>query len=255
LLEINPVLWLLSTGRNSHGLIRVLVGLWLGIVATLIWQAPGEMGWVVGIGLLFGFGLKLMFATHACRFFAEARRTGALELLLATPLTDRQIISGQWLALKRLFLWPLIVFFASAFAPLPAHWIWLIWQQGAWTRTEAVSQIVGGGFLIFYFLFSALDFFAIGWIGMWLALSMRKPAFASAMTILIVVVLPVVGLPLFFFCYWPLVIAADLVLIAWGSSWVTQDLRKRVAEQYQMPVNYGGPKSVPPRISSPSQSS
>jgi len=43
------------------------------------------------------------------RFFVEARRSGLLELLLGTPLTERQVVHGQLRALLRLFGWPLAV--------------------------------------------------------------------------------------------------------------------------------------------------
>jgi hypothetical protein len=39
----------------------------------------------------------------------EARRSGLLELLLATPLSERQIVAGQWQALLRLFGLPVLL--------------------------------------------------------------------------------------------------------------------------------------------------
>jgi len=196
-------------------------------------EAPAEVVWMPTfyLGMLFGSVLKALFAVHACRFFAEARRTGALDLLLATPLTSREIVSGQWQALRRTFLWPLIVFFISAFAPLPIQALRLAWAKGTLDGAAVISHLFGGGILLFLFVLMAMDFSAIGWFGMWLALSLRKPALATGLTILFLVLLP-----LFAFCLWPLLFVADAVLIAVSWSKVNQDLRKRMAEQFQAPT-------------------
>ena len=61
------------------------------------------------IGGLFILILYLWAASQACRFFVEARRSGLLELLLATPLNERQIVAGQWRALLRMFGLPVLL--------------------------------------------------------------------------------------------------------------------------------------------------
>ena len=65
----------------------------------------------------FGFLLKWLLALQACRFFVEARRSGALEMLLCTPLTSRDIIRGQALALRKSFLWPVVSLLALQVVP------------------------------------------------------------------------------------------------------------------------------------------
>jgi hypothetical protein len=55
------------------------------------------------VGVLFTLLLYLWAASQAGRFFVEARRSGLLELLLTTPLNDRQIVRGQWRGLLRMF--------------------------------------------------------------------------------------------------------------------------------------------------------
>lgn len=59
-----------------------------------------------------GFFMLLLYlgaSSQSCLFFVEARRTGLLELLLATPLSERKIILGQWRALLRTFAIPVCV--------------------------------------------------------------------------------------------------------------------------------------------------
>src|SRR5882724_7774391 len=71
------------------------------------------------------------------------------------------------------------------------------------------------------------DLFALFWLGLWLALTMKKPSFAPALTMLIVIILPA-----FFCCD----IFADLLMIFWCSTRLRQDLRWVLARQYQSPV-------------------
>jgi len=64
------------------------------------------MGWGYFAGiftLLFYVGI----ASQAALFFVEAKRSGLLELLLATPLTSAQVAQGQWRALVRMFGLPM----------------------------------------------------------------------------------------------------------------------------------------------------
>jgi hypothetical protein len=69
---------------------------------------------------------------------------------------------------------------------------------------------------------------ALCWFGTGLALTVKQPTFAPALTILFVLVLPA---PL---CWLDFV--ADLVLIAWGLSRAQQDLRRLLVQQYQVPA-------------------
>jgi hypothetical protein len=81
-----------------------------GFVAALI-GSPSREAWMIWIwiGGLFTLILYLWAASQACRFFVEARRSGLLELLLATPLSEKQIVAGQWQALLRMFGLPVLL--------------------------------------------------------------------------------------------------------------------------------------------------
>jgi hypothetical protein len=106
-----PVAWLACRERWQS------LGLWVialltvgGFVTVLIGTVPKE-SWIVWnwIGGLFILIIYLWAASQACRFFVEARRSGLLELLLATPLSQKQIVAGQWQALLRLFGLPVLL--------------------------------------------------------------------------------------------------------------------------------------------------
>lgn len=106
-----PVAWLACRERwQSLGLWAIALLTVGGFVTVLIGAVPKE-SWIVWnwIGGLFMLIIYLWAASQACRFFVEARRSGLLELLLATPLNERQIVAGQWRALLRMFGLPVLL--------------------------------------------------------------------------------------------------------------------------------------------------
>ena len=106
-----PVAWLVCRERwQSQGVWAMALLVASGFVAALIGVLPREAWFLwTWIGSLFTLILYLWAASQACRFFVEARRTGLLELLLATPLSERQIVAGHWQALLRMFGLPVLL--------------------------------------------------------------------------------------------------------------------------------------------------
>jgi len=211
LLEINPVLWLMDDSRRLRW-----VEWGLAIAGGAVMLTFGRLGPMAAFGNTymawpFYFLLKVFFAIQACRFFSEARRAESLELLLATPLTGQVILRGQWLALRQIFLWPVILLMAAQTgAMLGADYSRLATPLlGFYAPLMAVYQIGR----------SVADFFALGWFGIWLALTCKKPEMAAALTILFVLILPFVA-----FCV-P-TIAIDFVFIFFARSKLQQQFRK-----------------------------
>jgi ABC-type transport system involved in multi-copper enzyme maturation permease subunit len=225
LLDINPVLWLLDDSRRM-GWVAWLLSLGAVAVIILVMTKSGPIGaFILGYAMWpFYFLLKVFMAIQACRFFGEARRTGAFELLCCTPLTMRAVVQGQWMLLRRVFLWPLCVL-------LLAHLSWLILtaSQGAGTFGMPAGAMPGVFALFFLYkpflviLNNLADFFAIGWFGMWLALCMQRPNFATGLTILSVVILPTIA-----FCVPTLAIDAIFIAIGWVK--LSEDFRLRQAQ-------------------------
>jgi len=106
-----PVAWLACRERWQSLTLWVLALLALGGFLYVLHGKTPQEGWIVWnwIGKLFIWILYLWAASQACRFLVEARRCGLLELLLATPLNERQIVAGQWRALLRLFALPVLL--------------------------------------------------------------------------------------------------------------------------------------------------
>ena len=173
LLDINPFLWLAGRERWKP----VYVWLYLGAVAaTWLW------GWfnyehimfdkdvTLGTALLFQTFLKLWVVSEACARLAEDRRIGALELLLSTPLTTREMLRGQWLALRRQFAKPLAVILVVEF---------LLLRQPFTARLVVINLLM-----------LLADVVTLGWVGMWLGLTSRNLNRAIVGTIGRVLVLP-----------------------------------------------------------------
>ena len=224
-LETNPVLWLAT---SHHGINWPAWGLVLlvGVLTLLfVWLdlSPAVSAFGQFLFWPFQLGLKILVAVQACRLFVEARHSGTLELLLCTPLTAREILRGQWLALRRSLLWPVILL--ALLLPVPR--LLLLGSVGvsgggspelAGTLAFSLLQLLG---LMYDLVLFALDLGALGWLGMWLALTIKKPQYAVALTLFFVVFLP--GL---LFCLPK--IAVDLFCIFWSRDKLHQELRDRV---------------------------
>jgi ABC-type transport system involved in multi-copper enzyme maturation permease subunit len=239
LLDANPVLWLLDDSRRLRSVVWSLA---VAGAATMLLTAAlvNNFGAILNTSVAwpFYFLLKVLFAIQACRFFSEARRTGALELLCCTPMTMRSIISGQWMALRRFFLWPVTVLILSQLACLCFLGGSLFPGRVSASGVAIYGNIKPGAiapppalsFMGFYLPFlmlrqianSIADFFALGWFGMWLALTLQKPAAATGLTILYVLILPAMV-----FCIPTL--ATDTVFIVVGASKLLVDFRGHCA--------------------------
>ncbi|HEY3860357.1 MAG TPA: ABC transporter permease subunit [Verrucomicrobiae bacterium] len=163
--------------------------------ASYVWVAVGFMGvwWVVitrGVGgvadftnasiaILLNGLLKLWIATEAGRQLAEDKRSGAFELLLSTPLTAHDILRGQWLALRRQFLRPVL-----AAAALELVLMVSVRQMRAQEEREACCFWLAG------ILMLLADTLTAGWVGMSAALTEKNHDRATAKTAAYVLSLP-----------------------------------------------------------------
>src|SRR5262249_27862021 len=173
LMPINPVLWLVARDRRMLLLIWGIVAAWGLMMVVMTFAFPrgrGAMGFWANPypSNPFAFLLKLVFAVQTCRFFAEARRTGAIELLLSTPLTNHEILRGQTLALRRTFLMPVLVFLAFQWLPIAAEFVRaaMMLDLGA-----AFINVVAVGFTALNSVVLLVDLLALYWFGMWLAVT------------------------------------------------------------------------------------
>jgi ABC-type transport system involved in multi-copper enzyme maturation permease subunit len=247
-LDANPILWL--NQRFAGG--RTLVWL-LAIAACLPWVLAAVLGGGFEIYFTFGFvtkpvlfTMKLLVAIEACRFFAEARRTGAIELLLASPLTNDQIRQGQWTALRRFFVPPMCLVLLLTLGSIAAATLKAFFNEGFlqddWE--DFFGMFFLGSTTIYPMLKLVADLFAVCYVGLWLSIRGRKPEHAAGLTILYVLVLPIVAFPV------PDVLI-DACLIAWAKGNLDGDIRWHIRRHFEPPVKIKRGSARPPRLPPP----
>jgi ABC-type transport system involved in cytochrome c biogenesis permease component len=182
LLDINPFLWLASRAWFKP------IGAWLGLAIIGGWwfavRTFLDSNWhddllCLTTALLLNALLKLWIAVETGQRLADDQKLGALELLLSTPLSVSDIIRGQFLALRRQFLGPLIVVFAVEFSLIFAA----TWNAPYYAdRTHAFGNAS--------LLLLAADLAALFWVAIASALTAKNPNQASINTIFRILILP-----------------------------------------------------------------
>jgi hypothetical protein len=194
LLQDNPFDWLCF-----RDIARTRVWKWLylmGVVAA--WGAAFAFGWIDNtlfivlspISLVGGLGMLVILAVSACQTFSESRRTGALELMLTTPLSPESMIAGQWAALRRNMHLPLSLLGVMDFVAFVAICALDSGGRGALSNTA-----ISGAFVlrIVYLVLFIANFRALGWLGMWTGLTEPKGSKAIAKTLFFVLGIPLVS--------------------------------------------------------------
>lgn len=185
LLDQNALYWLAS--RPRWGVVwawlplAMAAGLWSWGLYELghDWLNPGIY---VATAILLSTTMKGWIGAEAGRRLIEDRKSGALELVLSTPLSVRDILRGQRLALQRKFLRPALV---------------LLGASGLMVCAGAISSDVPGyyrpswywGWAAGFVMFGA-DVVALYWLGLWTGLAVRNSKHAFGAAIVPVLVLP-----------------------------------------------------------------
>jgi hypothetical protein len=222
LLNRDPLRWLIGEQWSARAITWGFAIAWaIGMLGIAIYGQL-EMLLVTALyGLYLLFPVKLLFAAQSTRFFVETRRSGAFDLLLATPIRTRDLVAAQWAMLRRTFLPPAILVAASTAAAV----LYLALQGNEEVPTRLLTIGISGGFGLMFLISWALDFFALGVVGMWLALTMRKPHLATGATILFVLILPA------FLCYMGFI--SNIILSAIFLSKLQSDFRTLALQQYR----------------------
>ena len=187
LLDRNPFLWLTARDRWKPAYVWGFVGAMTVMFLWSYWRHERIMldetvvGWFV---MLPQAALKVWIAGEACFQLVNDRRAGTLELLLSTPLTPREIVRGQWLALRRQFAGPIMVLLVLEMLIVPRSLGW-------WLAILNPLMFVA-------------DAFALGWAGMWVGLTSRSTTQALTKTVVLLLVLP-----------WALTLGGELLWDLW----------------------------------------
>ena len=167
LLEVNAFYWLAARTRP-----RPLYWRLLGMVAVVWWMLSRKFDseWFneavyFSTAILLICSFKGWVVSEAGRHLGEQRKEGALEFVLSTPLTVKEILHGQWLALRRQFLGPLLAVVAVLIIFLVASL-----QRESFHENPLNPVLWIGGILML-----VADVVALCWAGMWAALTVKTP--------------------------------------------------------------------------------
>jgi ABC-type transport system involved in cytochrome c biogenesis permease component len=175
-LDINAFFWLSARGRGKLVIMWFVFAL-LAITWLWCWGVFGKdwlnkFNYVTSAIILHGI-MKYYMATEACRRFVEDRRSGALELLLSTPMTVSEILRGQRLALLRIFTPPVLAIVVVDLLFLIAGFN----ERNSYSTRDEIFWTVFCLVGICTFIF---DMIAMAWVGMWLGMKSRGANRAAA---------------------------------------------------------------------------
>jgi ABC-type transport system involved in multi-copper enzyme maturation permease subunit len=198
----SPIQWLISHRSRGPTITALIVVALTGVVLLITEVAVGgsqqtQAGAMAmsAIQGLFSFVLLIWLTVEAARQTGDARSSDAFELLLATPLTTAEIVSGFFHGIWRIFgvaiLTVLLLQLVSA---------WLLWSGGnadfgaggvnvsiGGTPDLSVYQLISAVFGVVNFVASCL---ALIWVGMWMGLRSESTTAAAAKTYVFVIVIP-----------------------------------------------------------------
>ena len=221
LLQANPILWLSCRerfGPMGFAVVLLLLALaifWIGQRVRVVGPPDADffvpmMAWIAGTPLLY-IAFCFRFAAAASERFAVDRKTGALELILCTPIKTREVVRGHWLGLLRRF-WgaALLLFAVHAFTlnyiieaiRLEAEWPHFsfaevlirpvghmfgetsIPNEGA-PLYVACLAVLTAGFLI------VVLWIALGWLGMFFSLKLKREIIAPWISLSLLAIPPI----------------------------------------------------------------
>jgi ABC-type transport system involved in multi-copper enzyme maturation permease subunit len=184
LLEINPFYWLAARERFKFVLVWLVLG-----AGTLLWLAglaDDPRNWLnEGIYIFTALAVHTVFkcwiAMEAPRRLGTDRRSGALELIISTPLTVNEILRGQWRALARQFAAPVAVVCAVDL---------LFLSLGLKHNYSAGDREMWSGIWLLGIIIFVLDLVTIPPLAVWLSLAGRKTGRAGTSAFVLVCCLP-----------------------------------------------------------------
>lgn len=183
LLAVNPILWLTARHRSQRWTPWIFLALMAAIAVWLQLQfdapllAPPVA--LAGSWLIHAI-FKVWVVSQAAQALSADRDRGALELLLSTPLTTREILRGHWLGLRWVLGAPLVVAVAAE-----VLWLALGLASGAYGPNG--MWVVAG---LANFLMLGADLWAAGWVGLWQGVRARNSQEAAGRTQWRIMMLP-----------------------------------------------------------------
>jgi ABC-type Na+ efflux pump permease subunit len=168
----------------------------VGLAAVSAMGGAGFGGALLGTGLLEAVFLpiKLYFAWRTVHFFSAARENGLLEMLIVSPVTDREIVEGNFRAQRQLLTAPLIFLAVVGFVAVLGvlGWVAMSGTASAAANLRTAPWVLGWSLVVMASAIALLllDLTTLGWMGAYLALRERRASTAVGRNILYVLVGP-----------------------------------------------------------------
>jgi ABC-type transport system involved in cytochrome c biogenesis permease component len=217
-LRPNPFQWLLCRERflprPARLLLTLLFAAWLGFCIAIPFVGANDGGEMFITAFFIAFGLhvvvKGLLALQATRRTSEDCRTGAMELLLVTPLSPAAIIDGHWQVLRQQFAW---LNGGLVTINLAMIGLMVVFRESLHMDAEVIvvfSLFFLGGVVLLW-----VDFKGIGWLGLWMGLRGLRHHRAALNTWSRILVPPWVLIFLFIFTAAQGGVSRDTLIFSW----------------------------------------
>lgn len=234
LLDINPFYWLAGRKLVSAPvfmfLMLILVVITAYVTTPFFERVVGRESYASMLGSLLAW-LWTGMAVHVLVFYyaamvasqrlAEDKQTGALEMILCTPTTERAISRGLWLAFARrlafpasvailthaLFIWQCMIMalldppgnlVPGAVSPGEFFWA-IVWNEPVLGQRIEWSFVYLMQIVLLLLVLAVVVWITLGWVGRWLGLRLKHPGFAPMVALALVFAPPILGFS--FICY------------------------------------------------------
>jgi len=217
---LNPVVWMLRRGQRAEWYVWAAVACYAvpGTVIAIVWRKIDALIFpLFAVAIALNFLLAVWVAARACFMISDARASGALDLLLTTPIKPSDIIDGHVEALRRQFMVPFVALSLSEVVIGAA----LDVRAEGFAMTPVIT-CVGAAFM-------GAQLTAVGWFGLWTGLTTKRSAHAVIKTVLWVLVLP--WATLFCWCLFPVVyLVKDALFINYARTRLYRQFRTVISE-------------------------
>lgn len=193
-LSSDPMLWLALRERGRVTAVMLVPALCMGAVIVIVSGLTGGEMWALWNFLSGAVSLVvyLSVASQAAQFFAEARRTRLVELLLAAPLSAHEIVMGPWRALVRQFAGLAVLLVAvqllgAVFSLIGHPNVFAGMGAGDSSLVALLAAMIGA-------VVTIANLIAVGWCGLWMGMTSRNALLATLKTIVFVQIIPWFGI-------------------------------------------------------------
>ena len=180
-----PAVWLAERILPGRKILWILLGT-ATLACFLVGAFAGNKAYMAyfPMQILFGILIKLWVAVLAVQPFNSARRSGALELILCTPMLPSALVRGQMDALRAYFFAPGLV---AAFGLTMAGSLGSEFFYPNSTGEEMMPGMLIG---LMWWLVFLLDMNALAYTGLWFGLTEPQIPQAVTKTVFRILILP-----------------------------------------------------------------